>query len=322
MLTFEFTTDDLARTRFAISPMWEVIAGLRLLRAPDRAGPHLPWVKQSLPIAAELDLGTLLALVPGRGYIPDFLSPPPSSPIETFEDELERVRSTPADVVRGDVRQLIGNRRPSGRPGDLLDDPSGALPALADSLRVWWQRALEPHWARVQSVLEADLAYRARRLTDGGPTMLFSDLDRETAWRGGELVVDMPWEGREALQGRGLVIVPSAFGWERSFALAEEIWQPTLFYPARGLELLWEPGEVATDALAGVIGRSRADLIIHLDAPRSTTELARRLSLTPGGVSQHLMALRAAGLVSATRRGREVLYLRTDLAERLRAASP
>jgi DNA-binding transcriptional ArsR family regulator len=53
------------------------------------------------------------------------------------------------------------------------------------------------------------------------------------------------------------------------------------------------------------------------DAPVSTTELARRLRITPGGASQHLSALAAAGLVSRRREGREVLYLRTPLAESL-----
>ena len=44
-------------------------------------------------------------------------------------------------------------------------------------------------------------------------------------------------------------------------------------------------------------------------------------SLTPGGASQHLAALRAAGLVSAHRSGRKVLYVRTRAAETLLAAA-
>ncbi|MBA3408548.1 MAG: helix-turn-helix transcriptional regulator [Solirubrobacterales bacterium] len=92
-------------------------------------------------------------------------------------------------------------------------------------------------------------------------------------------------------------------------------------YPARGRELLWEPGTAAPGALAAVIGRSRARLLTSLDAPRSTTELARRLELTTGAVSQHLGALRAAGLVTATRHGREVLHLRTEPAQRLLASA-
>ncbi|MFI6675531.1 ArsR/SmtB family transcription factor [Kribbella sp. NPDC050470] len=69
--------------------------------------------------------------------------------------------------------------------------------------------------------------------------------------------------------------------------------------------------------MAGVLGRSRAELLNQLGSPRSTTELAARTGLTPGGVSQHLSALRAAGLVTSHRSGRLVLYARTALAEAL-----
>jgi DNA-binding transcriptional ArsR family regulator len=95
-------------------------------------------------------------------------------------------------------------------------------------------------------------------------------------------------------------------------------WQPTVFYPARGISMLWESdGEPSPAALAGVVGATRARLLALLGAPRSTTELAERLEQHAGGISQHLTALRAAGLVSSSRHGRAVLYVRTPLADRL-----
>jgi DNA-binding transcriptional ArsR family regulator len=60
---------------------------------------------------------------------------------------------------------------------------------------------------------------------------------------------------------------------------------------------------------------------MSLDSPRSTTELAGALSLTPGGVSQHLSVLRDAGLVSGRRVSRTVLYLRSADGDRLLAAA-
>jgi DNA-binding transcriptional ArsR family regulator len=98
---------------------------------------------------------------------------------------------------------------------------------------------------------------------------------------------------------------------------------PQLAYPARGIGSLWEP-QPATglDALAAVLGRSRTRLLAELDTPASTTELARRTGLSMAGVSQYLTALRDAGLVSAHRAGRSVLYARTSAAESLLAASP
>jgi DNA-binding transcriptional ArsR family regulator len=66
-------------------------------------------------------------------------------------------------------------------------------------------------------------------------------------------------------------------------------------------------------ALARLIGRTRAMLLLALAEPESTTTLARRHGLSPGTVSEHLGALRDAGLVSAARARHQVLYERTPL---------
>ena len=68
-----------------------------------------------------------------------------------------------------------------------------------------------------------------------------------------------------------------------------------------------------------MLGRSRAAMLADLGAPRSTTELAKRLSLSPATASHHLTALRDAGLISAQRDGRTVLYARTPLGDGLAA---
>ena len=99
--------------------------------------------------------------------------------------------------------------------------------------------------------------------------------------------------------------------------MTEEPWQPTVIYPARGVALLWEEAAPAPEALAKVLGRSRAALLADLDAPRTTTDLAQRLDMTPGGVSQHLSALKDSGFVTARRNGRAVLYCRSELADQL-----
>ena len=58
-------------------------------------------------------------------------------------------------------------------------------------------------------------------------------------------------------------------------------------------------------------------MLTALHAPRSTTELARALALSPGSVSQHLTVLREAGLVHGHRVGRAVLYVRSETGESL-----
>lgn len=120
--------------------------------------------------------------------------------------------------------------------------------------------------------------------------------------------------------------MPSAFGWIRPGTVTREPWQPTVIYPARGVATLWEEGPPAgSEGLARVLGRTRAAVLADLAAPRSTTELARRHGISAGGASQHLSALRGAGLVTGRRHGRSVLYVRTPLGDGLagdgRAAS-
>ena len=58
-------------------------------------------------------------------------------------------------------------------------------------------------------------------------------------------------------------------------------------------------------------------MLADLAAPRSTIELAKRLSLSPATASHHLTALRDAGLVTCRREGRSVLYARTPLGDAL-----
>lgn len=96
-----------------------------------------------------------------------------------------------------------------------------------------------------------------------------------------------------------------------------------MIYRARGTAALWDEQETVPrpDALTALVGRSRARLLLALDAPASTSHLARSLAMTPGAVGDHLAILRGAGLLVRARSGRSVLYRRTPLGEALVAGS-
>jgi DNA-binding transcriptional ArsR family regulator len=323
MLTFGFSAHDLAQTRFATSPLQEIVASVRVLKELGGHPVHEPWAlrTRSLLRRHRLDLTPLADLVPMPSwYIPDFLTPPPASPAPDFGAQLALLRATPLTQVGADLARLVDVDTPGLRA--FRADPAAGLGRLADVVERYWELAIAPHWARLHALLQGDVLYRARRLADGGAAMLFADLAPIVRWQEDHLYVAHPrYAGSYRLDGQGLLLVPSVFVWPSVFSSSIEPWQPTLTYPARGVASLWS-GVGRTDgrAVAAVIGRSRAVLLAELESPASTTELAVRTGLAAASVSEQLTTLRSAGLVTAHRSGRFVLYTRTSVAEALLTA--
>ncbi len=316
VVRFVFSVDDLARTRFAISPIWEAIRSLVALRDPSTAALHLPWLR-SLSGRLDADLEPVIALIPTRGYIPDFLTPPPSGPLGDIGEDLDALRRTPVRQIRHDI-ELYREQHPRVRVSDdWLEHPRREARRLADTVESFWEQALEPVWPRIRAFLDADIAHRAAQLVEAGPAHLFGDLHPTVAWADGRVEIANEREATIALGGRGLVLMPSAFQWARPGMRDREPLQPTLNYPARGINTLWEEGEPAPEGLSRLLGATRAAVLQALDAPRSTTDLAQRLSISPAGASHHLTTLRDAGLIVARRERREVLYVRTATGDTL-----
>ncbi|MET8540765.1 winged helix-turn-helix domain-containing protein [Kitasatospora sp. NPDC004799] len=129
-----------------------------------------------------------------------------------------------------------------------------------------------------------------------------------------EGVWELPGAPREIhLGGRGLLLLPT-FHWYGPALPADLPGRPlALTYPA-GPGLLPSPdGRTGVQALAAVIGATRAELLHLLEQECTTTELARRLGVSGATVSAHVGALRAAGLVASARAGRAVRHRRTVL---------
>jgi len=317
MSELAFSADDLALTRFAISPMWEVVTSFRLLTVSSVHPVHRMWLDQVRPrvAAAGLGSGWLAELVPPAGYLPDFLTPPSSEPIPALATQLAELRATPAEQVQADL-DLLGRRGP--RRDALYADPEGLMGQLSGEIEAYWDVALAPYWARIRALLDAEVFYRARQVAEYGAGRVLNDLHSTLDWDDSTLkmVRNQCFPSRDAT-GPGLVLIPSAFA-AHVLTWSRPPHAPQLSYPARGTATLWEHRPVArAEAIAAVLGRSRTILLRELDAPASTTELAVRTGISAAGVSQHLTALRDAGMVSAHRVGRSVLYARTALAESL-----
>jgi DNA-binding transcriptional ArsR family regulator len=316
-----FAAEDLLRCRFAISPLRETQGAIRTLSRPDRHGYHLPWLRQVRSLAAGLDLAAVWLLAPENGYGPDFLHPLPEVPLAALEDELEAVRAISPDLARRQIHAALAQTpgaAQSRRGRAMLSDPAGTVQQLAGLYEHAWSALLAPHWPRLRAVLEADVAYHARRLADGGMQRLFTGLHPKLSWSEGALTAAGPVAplpaAAAAATGQGLVLVPSVFFWPEAGSAFDPPWQPTVVYPARGIGGLWaESGPAASTALVRLLGANRAAILTALDAPTTTTALAHRHDLAMSSVSAHLGVLRDAGLLASRRYGHQVLYERTPL---------
>lgn len=313
MISFELGVEDLADTRFALSPLDEACLSLRVLREPGLQTVHLPWRRAALARLDPDDVRLLTSLVGTRLAVPDFLSPRPTTFAPRFEDQLALVRRTPPEMVRRDMEAALVKAAPP-------DDTSAATlrDDACDVLLRYWRTALEPVWPQMRLVLEADMTYRARQLAVGGARLLFADMHPNLTWRDGVLYIDkMIGRHHVAASGRGLLLMPAVFAHKPAPPVHPDE-PPGLSYPCRGVATLWTPAPApGATGLSALLGTRRAELLTVLDEPLPTIELARRLKVTPSAVSQHLQILHDAGLLTRARDGRHVLYRRSPLGDQL-----
>ena len=333
MIRIELGVEDLANTRFGISPLAETVHSLRALADPSYYTLHLPWLRS---VRGRLDArdGDLLRSLVGASRIPadfrgipsqplpDFLTPRPMRFIARFDEELDGVRDTPPSIVR---RDLLATHAPDPVPKPLRSGTRSdsratraLLNAICDALDRYWERAIAPSWPQMLLVLEADTTYRAGRLATGGARLLFGDIHPNLRWSDGVLsVTEMVGDHAVAAAGRGLLLIPSIFA-NKPAPPMDPSEPPSLAYPSRGVATLWAPPpQPEQTALVDLLGRTRALLLEMLDEPLPTVEIARRLEVTPSAVSQHLQVLHATGLLTRARDRRHVLYRRTPTGDRL-----
>ena len=328
VLRVEVGREDLTRSRFALSPLWELTHAMRLLARPHDDSVLRPWLVRARDryraLARDVDVEVIHALQP-PGWGADFMTPEPATVSTRIDDLLEQVRSTPVEQAHREVAEAL-RRQPSldARVERILTG-DGVTGYVADVLAAAWQALLEPEWPTLRAILERDVVYRAGQLTSRGWAAALGDLHPELSWENGHIVLHRMTEYADAsLGGRGLLFVPSVFIWPKLALGLDPPWPPALVYPARGVAALWERPSRAragtAPALDRLLGPSRAAILIALEEPASTTQLVATLGQSLGAIGDHLAVLREAGLISRARSGRSVLYRRTPVGDALTAA--
>ncbi|MEV6811272.1 winged helix-turn-helix domain-containing protein [Micromonospora sp. NPDC051296] len=322
MLKIHFSGEDILRTRVApaADPVWEVVLSLHLLPGRSRDPLLAGWrreVMRDLRRQEDTDsLRLLFALSPPRGYFPDFLTPYES--VDGFEAGMEALRRTPAELLHRDLTLLAGGRSLPAAAAALARGEPAALEHLTTTIGRYRELALGPYWAGVQAAVEADRARRARAVLDDGIQGLLTSLRPGARWESGVLEIPNYPRSRELhLQGRGLLLVPSFFCADTPVALLDPKLPPVLVYPVDRLGGLASDGAGASgagrEALAALLGRTRAAVLATTEDGCSTGELARRLRISPAAASQHATVLRNAGLLVSHRDRNTVLHTLTPL---------
>ncbi len=317
MTLFEFRApDDLLAVRFAVSPVWETQAAVQAFADERGRFYHQPWLGLARARAARLDLAPLLAVLPRCGYVPDFLAPPPRTSRPGLRAQLAEIRATePAQVARelARCRDTVDDEQYRRVLTSLLTDPGRARDQLAARLYAAWGSLVAPFWVRIRTLLDRDVEERSRALARHGLRRVLDELHPKIRWTKRGLSLADRGDRTVKVDERGFLLMPSAYLWPHVAAIVEELWLPTIIYPATGIAELWQTPTAPPGALGRLLGRTRALVLTALDQPLSTTALAAMTELSPAGVSRHLLALRDAGLVSAARHGHEVRYRRTEL---------
>ncbi|MFF3489664.1 ArsR/SmtB family transcription factor [Streptomyces sp. NPDC002701] len=321
MMRVHFTARDVARLRIADSPdpLWEVANSYQMLMSRGDPLVFGQWRRRVRPRLAPEGRRLLTALLPPRGYSPDFLTPD-SGGYTDIGSAVETVLRTPRSTLRVDLATLAASpalrQPPATELRVLAQGKSDALHRLGTALHGYYRRALAEFWPHLCAQVSADCALRGRAALAGGVEGLLKSFEPIMRWRPPVLEIEYPVDRDLRLDGRGLLLQPSFFCSRRPVMLATPSpgRTPVLAYPIQHL-LGWsqKTGAASADgSLGDLMGRTRAAILEDVVSGRTTGELAKRLGVSGSAVSQHTAVLRRAGLLLSVRRRKYVLHIATS----------
>jgi hypothetical protein len=178
---WQIGVDELARSRFAVSPLTETAAALTTLARANPIPGLRDWFETHAPAYRErlaanpIEAAFVKAAFRPR-WVADLLAVPPHRGDRTFYDELRHVRSTPSEIACRDLA-------PDGHLAPVLRAPD--LPDRAADLLEWvWTETVRPEWPRRRRIFEADIVSRVARLSSGGWAAALDGMRKGMRWRG------------------------------------------------------------------------------------------------------------------------------------------
>jgi DNA-binding transcriptional ArsR family regulator len=320
VLRIHFTTEDLARTRVAatIGVAAEVYYSLELLRE-GRDLPHFRTWRSVVAGQMGVETRPLTSLVPVRGPGLDLLAL--MGDVPCIHHAVDNLLHAPVSRLRRELEGLDFHPRHLPWARRVSEGDRDARRELAEAVRACHRLTVEPYWHRGRSELAA-LSTRCTNLVlEGGVDLLLRSVCAPLVrWRPPVLEAPYPRRVEVHLRGRGLLITPTIFTklsvsflWDPlDTSQPPRLTVPALRRPLTGTEPAEADGSAVRN-LESLLGHTRARALRVTAEGCTTSELARRLSVTAAAASQHATVLRNTGLITTSRRGGSVLHLITPL---------
>ncbi|MBZ4320458.1 ArsR/SmtB family transcription factor [Streptomyces huiliensis] len=185
--------------------------------------------------------------------------------------------------------------------------------------------AVAPYWAQILAATHTDRTRRALDTADAGVEGMLARLHPRIAWSSPVLSVDCHVTVDLHLEGRGLLLAPTFF-WPEPLAFpdnADSTRPVVLRYPIAhdlaAYRSVWAAAAVSgpDDALAALLGTTRARALRAMATPAGTAELARRTRTSAATAGHHATVLRGAGLITTERDGTGVRHALTPMGRAL-----
>jgi DNA-binding transcriptional ArsR family regulator len=235
-------------------------------------------------------------------------------------EELDRLAATEPNELGIAIELATDTGRPTEPWLVVHRDPSTWLQDYLAAARLVWTE-VEPLWMSASGWLDREVERLQVASERGAASEVVNQLGILGRVEGGDLVLRSHTQdsGRlrvgGALQLVPVLAAPPAGGWGDDYAdvviSVRYALAPRTQHPS--------PDAAAPESLEALVGVPRAAILLALDTPKRPGELAEQLYYAPSGVTHHLVALDAAGLVTRTRQGRHFIVRRTARATALLA---
>jgi DNA-binding transcriptional ArsR family regulator len=313
---FDFVTaDELDRVpvHVARSPLPSVFTLTRDALQNGRRGTPRSWRVAALSRMRRRDVDALAPLTDRRCTGWPALLAANAAPTETLDDALERVSATPGPALLEALETDPDVTAADAFWDPLRRDPDRWLRDYVGAIQRGWQ-GLEPLWRRSQALLEREVE-RIDGALDRGVSVaqLVAEVGPRASLVDGELRLVTSLEPRKlSVSADGLIFAPMIASEGAGILSSPGDQLVRIAYPLPASWRAFDDQAPPPASLEALVGPHRSRLLRRLDNPGTAGELATALGLRPSGMTFHLRALEAAGLIVRERRGRHVIVRRTE----------